>query len=156
MVCGIYWLPDAIAINIHQLRSLIPKCKSSINVSLQKLGFSNSPGRTASGQTITSIFPFLKDNLSALRKWTIREKTSEIIVRESDHPVPTQPFFEISLDGLAWPRDESVHEEEERSDDFGISIEGDGPWEMPKNDELGADLYGTIPDCSWINGSRGE
>jgi hypothetical protein len=31
LVCGIYWIPGGIPINIHQLRPLVPKCKSSIN-----------------------------------------------------------------------------------------------------------------------------
>ncbi|KAK8871073.1 hypothetical protein M9Y10_008986 [Tritrichomonas musculus] len=39
LVCGIFWLKRSIAINISQLSILMGKCQSSINNSLQKMGY---------------------------------------------------------------------------------------------------------------------
>jgi hypothetical protein len=99
MVCGIFWLADGLAVNIHRLRQLVPKCKSSINGSLQKLGFTVNLGRSECAQTITAVFPVLKENNAEIRKWTIRK-------REGAHNIECPPCerFEISLDGLRKPR----------------------------------------------------
>lgn len=74
LVCGIAWLPEGIAINTHQLKLLISRCKSSINGSLQKLGFTENLGRTAAANAITAAYPFLKENISELRKWSVRRR----------------------------------------------------------------------------------
>ncbi|OHT05128.1 hypothetical protein TRFO_27259 [Tritrichomonas foetus] len=73
LVCGVCWLPEGIAINTHQLRFLISKCKSSINGSLQKMGYNSSLGRTEAAIAISNAFPILKDNNTELRKWTVRK-----------------------------------------------------------------------------------
>ena len=72
LVCGMFWHPDGIGINTHQLRTLIFKCKSSINGSLQKLGFDDTLGRTETANAIVRMFPILKDRTSEIRQWTIR------------------------------------------------------------------------------------
>jgi hypothetical protein len=95
LICGIYWLPDGLAINIHRLRHLVPKCKSSINGSLQRLGFTVNLGRSECAQAITSLFPLLKEN-AELRKWTIRKRAG----CQRTGPNPVHHRFEISLDGL--------------------------------------------------------
>ena len=74
LVCGIAWLPEGIAINTHQLKLLISRCKSSINGSLQKLGFTENLGRTAAANAIIAAYPFLKENQSELRKWSVRRR----------------------------------------------------------------------------------
>ena len=75
LVCGICWLPEGIAINTHQLRILIFKCKSSINGSLQKMGFNVNLGRTDAANAMVNSIPFLKDNTPELRQWTVRKKS---------------------------------------------------------------------------------
>lgn len=77
LVCGICWLPEGIAINTHQLRFLISKCKSSINGSLQRMGFSSSLGRTETATALTNACSLFKDNTNALRKWTIRKRDNK-------------------------------------------------------------------------------
>jgi hypothetical protein len=140
MVCGIYWLPDGIAINIHQFRSLFPKCKSSINGSLQRLGFSTNLGRTAASQTIASIFPFLRENMPALRKWTVRRYSPEM---EDSLLTRGRPLFEISLDGLGKSRAEPDELPGIEFDcDFEESISlGDARWRAPRDGPLDTDLY---------------
>lgn len=72
-ICGIVWLKDGIAINTHYLKALISKCKSSINGSLQKMGFTINVNRANAAALIAATFPSLKDNKSELRKWSIRK-----------------------------------------------------------------------------------
>ena len=72
MVCGIMFLNSALGINIQQLRLLLGKCKSSINGSLQQLGYVAKPSTHEIDQEITRKIPFLKDDHFELKKWTIR------------------------------------------------------------------------------------
>ena len=109
LVCGICWLKEGIAINTHQLKRLLSKCKSSINGSLQKLGYTTSLGRTESAAAMVSVWPLLRENSAELRKWTVRRRDDTHSYEDKlDSPPPrahsTGPFFEISLDGLARPQ----------------------------------------------------
>jgi hypothetical protein len=72
IVCGVYWMPNGIAINHRQVSILLNKCKSSINGSLHKLGYSTLRGRTESGKAVAEAMPVLKDNFNELREWTVR------------------------------------------------------------------------------------
>lgn len=72
LVCGIYWMPDGIAINTRQLRILLSKCKSSINALFQNLGYTTVPASNDFASQLVRIFPLLKDNFPELRKWTPR------------------------------------------------------------------------------------
>jgi hypothetical protein len=72
LVCGLCWMDNAIAINTRQLRLLISKCKSSINGSLQKMGYATNASHTNSWKAIFPHIPLLKDHFSELRQWTIR------------------------------------------------------------------------------------
>lgn len=72
LVCGIYWMPDGIAINTRQLRILLSKCKSSINALFQNLGYTTTPASSEFASALVRIFPMLKDNFPELRKWTQR------------------------------------------------------------------------------------
>lgn len=72
LVCGLAWIGDDLAVNTHQLRLLIFKCKSSINGSILKAGYNHTLGRVETAKTITRLFPILKDNMSEIRQWTIR------------------------------------------------------------------------------------
>lgn len=72
VVCGIMFLNDALGINIQQLRILMGKCKSSINGSLQQLGYIAKPLTHDIDQEITKKVPLLKEDHFQLKKWTIR------------------------------------------------------------------------------------
>lgn len=74
LTCGVCWLPEGLAINTHQLKLMIFKCKSSINGSLQKMGFNVSLGRTEAATAMVSGIPFLKENSAELRQWTVRRQ----------------------------------------------------------------------------------
>ncbi|OHT02399.1 hypothetical protein TRFO_30529 [Tritrichomonas foetus] len=74
LVCGIIWLDSSIAINTHQLRLLVDKCKSSINGSFQSIGYETVPTGTESASELISKFPFMRNNFAELRQWTVRQK----------------------------------------------------------------------------------
>ena len=74
LVCGVCWMDNAIAINTRQLRLLVSKCKSSINGSLQKIGYTTNMSHTESWKILFPHIPMLKDHFSQLRQWTIRYK----------------------------------------------------------------------------------
>ena len=77
LVCGILWLPNGIAINTHQLRLILFKCKSSINGSLLQMGYDITCGRSESANTISSEFSILKEMPTEIRQWTVRKKSQE-------------------------------------------------------------------------------
>lgn len=72
LVCGICWVDNGIAVNIRQLKILISKCKSSINGSLQKLGYLPSQLHVNTKLILFPLIPFLSKNYNELRQWTIR------------------------------------------------------------------------------------
>ena len=73
LVCGVLWLSNGIAINTRQLRLLIDKCKSSINGSLHRMGYSAVMCRGDTSNQIIEMIPMLKDNFPELRQWTVRQ-----------------------------------------------------------------------------------
>lgn len=97
LVCGVFWLPEGLAINTHQLRILIFKCKSSINGSLQKMGYAASLGRTEAATAMVGSVPFLKDNATELRQWTVRRQGNGEPGLFSSPPESTRPVHSIVL-----------------------------------------------------------
>jgi hypothetical protein len=73
LVCGIVWLSNGIAVNIQQLKLLSSKCKSSINGSFGQLGYLPMPSGADTAGELIQKFPFMKDQFSELRQWTIRQ-----------------------------------------------------------------------------------
>jgi hypothetical protein len=88
--CGICWLPDGIAYCAGQLSLLIGKCKSSINGSLQKIGYSSQLVRGEGTMTLALYLPFLKDHPIEHRKWTVRKVINRFFLSLSTPP-PTEP-----------------------------------------------------------------
>jgi hypothetical protein len=94
LVCGIAWVgPDgAIALNTRQLRILTAKCKSSINGSLQHVGYGIVTGGTDCSASIARLFPLVKDDFTELRQWTIRQMGKPTFISPAPD-VPAQPAF---------------------------------------------------------------
>ncbi|EAY04835.1 hypothetical protein TVAG_226480 [Trichomonas vaginalis G3] len=76
LVVGVCWLENAIAINTRQLRQLTNKCKSSINGSLQRIGYMPVANHSLLNDLLQEKIPFLKGNFSELRQWTIRQQVA--------------------------------------------------------------------------------
>ena len=72
LVCGICWLPEGLAINNQQLKIALNRSKSSLNALLSKIGLNNFVNRAKAAYLILNVFPFLKDNPSEFRQWTVR------------------------------------------------------------------------------------
>jgi hypothetical protein len=86
LVCGVFFLGDALALNIQHLRILISKCKSSINGSLQQLGYSAPFPAHALEQQLLGRLPSNFRDSGELKKWTFRVKHCE------EQSVPQTPF----------------------------------------------------------------
>lgn len=71
LVCGICWIDNDIGINIQQFKTLLGKCKSSINSCLLKLGYSKSRDNGGVNKFIVEKIPSLRSD-PELRRWTIR------------------------------------------------------------------------------------
>lgn len=102
LVCGVCWMDNMIAINTRQLRLLISKCKSSINGSLHKLGYTTNQSHTESWKYLFDRIPYLKDNFPELRQWTLRSRvdTNQQIVAYVDSQnvtVPKDPAQPIQM-----------------------------------------------------------
>jgi hypothetical protein len=72
LVCGIFTFPGGIAVNIQQLKALIVRCKSSINGSLKRLGYTKVASKMEGCEPLFETIPFLRTHGSELRKWTLR------------------------------------------------------------------------------------
>jgi hypothetical protein len=106
IVCGLYWLPDGIAVDVHEVRRLVPRCKSSINGSLHKLGYTLSLGRLECAEVLTKIFPLLRNASTELRKWSIRKIESHrpqivLPILSAPQPAPESHRETFEGDGLA-------------------------------------------------------
>lgn len=74
LVCGVCWMDYDLAVNTRQMRLLVTKCKSSINGSLQKMGYSTNTYHSKSWKVLFDRIPVLKDKFGEIRQWTIRYK----------------------------------------------------------------------------------
>lgn len=75
IVCGIYWLPESkgIAVNIHQLKIILNKSKSSLNSLLSKIGLDVILTRGKAIGVVLDTFPILKNYTNEVKQWTIRK-----------------------------------------------------------------------------------
>ncbi|OHT16485.1 hypothetical protein TRFO_02766 [Tritrichomonas foetus] len=88
LVCGIVWLQNGVAVNTRQLGLLIDKCKSSINGSLQKMGYNTLPNRSDSSEALIEVIPQLRNSFSEVREWTVR-------LFSAATPQPNLPNFHV-------------------------------------------------------------
>ena len=78
LVCGIIFLTNSIAIHIQQFRLLLGKCKSSINGSLQQIGFIAHPQGGPIEQELYFKVPIFQREHSEVKKWTVRDNTAPV------------------------------------------------------------------------------
>ncbi|EAY20471.1 hypothetical protein TVAG_110840 [Trichomonas vaginalis G3] len=102
LVCGVCWMDNMIAINTRQLRLLISKCKSSINGSFQKMGYTTSQSHTESRKFLFGKIPLLKGNFNELRQWTIRSRAPqpqqiEAYAVSHSYQIPQDPSQPIQM-----------------------------------------------------------
>ena len=78
LVCGILFLENGIAIHIQQFRLLLGKCKSSINGSLQAIGFVAHPQGGPIEKELYQKVPIFQKEHSEVKKWTVRDCTAPV------------------------------------------------------------------------------
>ena len=74
LITGIVKFDSGIAININRFKSLVHKCKTSINTSLRMLGYTNSKVKPDNCKELLTAFPLLANNKYELKNWSIRIK----------------------------------------------------------------------------------
>ena len=72
IVCGIFFLSNSLAINIQALRTLLGKCKSSINGSLQQLGYVAKAQTPEFTSELAQKIPLGFRHMAEINKWTMR------------------------------------------------------------------------------------
>jgi hypothetical protein len=78
-VCGVFFLSsNALAVSIQQFRVLLGRCKSSINGSLQQLGYTADPPPQNLTPDFLSKIPQDRRDMGDLKKWTIRRSRIEV------------------------------------------------------------------------------
>lgn len=86
VICGVFFLDGGLAINIQQLKLLLGKCKSSINGSLQQLGYvAQSPGSNLEKILFANV-PLFHGDRTELKRWTIRDDTGKNELTETLTP----------------------------------------------------------------------
>jgi hypothetical protein len=98
--CGITWVGDAIAISTRQLSKLIGKCKSSINSGFRTLGYATVLTNLEHAALLTRVFPFMMDNSTELRQWTVRKTTGT--------PPTIEPVEDMAIGQLVIPLASSI------------------------------------------------
>lgn len=86
LVCGVIFLSQSLAINIQQFRILLGKCKSSINGSLQQLGYLAQPQGGPIDRELFTKIPLFQKEHSEIKKWTIRENKNHIEICKAPPP----------------------------------------------------------------------
>ena len=92
IVSGVYFSPNNqyICVNTGQLKSLLGRCKSSINNSFQYMGYSTAKNKIK--QTVSSALPPLANDASLLRQWTMRCKSVDSSFN-SQRPSPAKKLL---------------------------------------------------------------
>lgn len=85
-----------ICINTRQLKKVMSRCKSSINSSLQSLGYSSIKTKSKTFECLRTVIPTLGEDQDIAKQWTVRFSPSvrgypfvlKPIVRPVIHPMP--------------------------------------------------------------------
>ena len=101
LVCGIIFMKNSIAIHIQQFRLLLGKCKSSINGSLQQIGFVAHPQGGPIEEELFEKVPIFRREHSEVKKWTVRDCTTKVNPLNNYQPVNNEPKIETIFGGSA-------------------------------------------------------
>jgi hypothetical protein len=111
MVCGVFWLPPALAVNTSRLRLLVPRCKSSINGCIRLMGYTETLSHTESARVLNYAWPSSIDFSDELKQWTVRTPSVGLqsmkaqAKDESPMPIPEDLFDDQNADLLVWEGD---------------------------------------------------
>lgn len=77
IISGVAFAGPFICINTRQLRDFLGRCKSSINGSLQQLGYVAIKTKSKARSCLLAVMPSLVDDQNNLRQWTVRYASHE-------------------------------------------------------------------------------
>lgn len=90
LISGVVQIDESsYAVNIKQLQKLIYKCKSSINGTFKRMGYSSITNSDNSLKPLIEMIPFLQNNYHELKQWNLRVKQlreEEIVDFNNDDP----------------------------------------------------------------------
>lgn len=72
ILTGISFAGPFICVNTRQLKSFVGRCKSSINGSLQQLGYMAVRTKSKARSCVLACMPILSSDSNLLRQWTVR------------------------------------------------------------------------------------
>jgi hypothetical protein len=72
VLAGVCFAGRLICVNTRQLKSFLARCKSSINISFQNLGFVALRGKAKARDCVLAVLPSLNTHPTILRQWTAR------------------------------------------------------------------------------------
>ena len=84
-ICGIFFSPKFICVNNRALKLLLGRCKSSINIGFQNLGYHSA--KTKVRKIILTEIPILKYCPTIARQWTVRYLVREAPRKELPTPI---------------------------------------------------------------------
>jgi hypothetical protein len=85
IVAGLACGGHCLAINNRELKKLLGRCKSSINGSFQRMGYSVVKACTKARECVLSLLPSLHRDAGALRQWTVRYSDNPLLTT-ADRP----------------------------------------------------------------------
>jgi hypothetical protein len=107
IVSGICFTGPIICVNTRQLKSLLSRCKSSINGILQELGYASLRPRSKTRSCIFAILPSIERTPEIARHWSVRhasERSSFCFVSKFPTPVlPTIAREDLDQEPLSEP-----------------------------------------------------
>lgn len=93
VLAGVAFAGPFICVNTRQLKSFLGRCKSSINGSLQQLGYVAVRTKSKARTCVLSILPSLANEPNLLRQWTVRGASNDahfcLVSRFQPNPLPT-------------------------------------------------------------------
>lgn len=163
LVCGIFKFKNGIAVNISQLKKLVLKCKSSINGSFRAIGYPNVSSKANECSELLECIPFLKNNASELRQWTIRtrdDKNTDLnkeSVFEDMSLVKTKFVVKDDKNGSDYITPPPVSFSERANDHFAFSYfnESQNEVELARNSPVPQRTSGSESD-GWLNSHFGS
>ncbi|EAX95953.1 hypothetical protein TVAG_077950 [Trichomonas vaginalis G3] len=77
ILVGVCFAGQFICVNTRQLKNFLGRCKSSINGSLQQLGYVALKTKSKARTVVLSIIPSLANDANVLRQWTVRVASND-------------------------------------------------------------------------------
>lgn len=115
IVCGVCFAGKYICINTRLLKSFLGRCKSSINGSLQQMGYVALRTKTKARNCVLAVMHSLVGDVNNLRQWSVRcaSEGAEFTI-ESSFPDAKLPEINES-DLTAWDSHNSEQSHEHKS-----------------------------------------